>query len=42
MPRNALARGTRVDRIDEEALLLGSLPELDSNAVINVLAALDR
>lgn len=39
--RDVLSLGNRADRIGRDSTLLGSLPELDSMAVVNVIAALE-
>ena len=39
--RDLLSLGERADRLDSGSLLLGALPELDSMAVVNVIAALE-
>jgi len=39
--RDVLSLGSRADRLDGRSALLGALPELDSMAVVNVIAALE-
>jgi acyl carrier protein len=39
--RDVLSLGSRADRLDDNSALLGALPELDSMAVVNVIAALE-
>jgi len=39
--RDVLSLGDRVDRLRPDSALLGALPELDSMAVVNVIAALE-
>jgi acyl carrier protein len=39
---NALQLGDRIDDMNEETRLLGSLPELDSMAVVLVITALEE
>jgi len=39
--RDILSLGDRADRLSPDSPLLGSLPELDSMAVVNVIAALE-
>jgi len=39
--RNVLSLGKRADRLDESSALLGAIPELDSMAVVNVIAVLE-
>jgi acyl carrier protein len=39
--RDVLSLGQRADRLDEQSALLGALPELDSMAVVDVIAALE-
>jgi len=39
--RDVLSLGNRADRLGPDSALLGSLPELDSMAVVNVIAALE-
>lgn len=39
--RDVLSLGGRADRLDGDSALLGALPELDSMAVVNVIAALE-
>lgn len=39
--RDVLSLGKRADKLDADAPLLGALPELDSMAVVNVIAALE-
>lgn len=39
--RDVLSLGDRVDRLSLGSALLGSVPELDSMAVVNVIAALE-
>jgi acyl carrier protein len=39
--RDVLSLGSRADRLDDNSVLLGALPELDSMAVVNVIAALE-
>jgi acyl carrier protein len=39
--RDVLSLGSRADRLDGNSALLGALPELDSMAVVNVIAALE-
>ena len=39
--RDVLALGSRADRIDNDSPLVGALPELDSMAVVNIIAALE-
>ena len=39
--RDVLSLGPRADRLDSGSLLLGALPELDSMAVVSVIAALE-
>jgi acyl carrier protein len=40
--RDALQLGSRADRLGAETRLLGSLPELDSMAVLTVLTAIEE
>jgi acyl carrier protein len=39
--RDVLSLGSRADRLEGNSALLGALPELDSMAVVNVIAALE-
>jgi acyl carrier protein len=39
--RDVLSLGNRADRLDTGSPLLGALPELDSMAVVSVIAALE-
>jgi acyl carrier protein len=39
--RDVLSLGARADRLKPDSALLGALPELDSMAVVNVIAALE-
>jgi acyl carrier protein len=39
--RDVLSLGDRADRLTMHSALLGSVPELDSMAVVNVIAALE-
>jgi acyl carrier protein len=39
--RDVLSLGNRADRLDTSSALLGALPELDSMAVVSVIAALE-
>ena len=39
--RDVLSLGARADRLQSDSTLLGALPELDSMAVVNVIAALE-
>jgi acyl carrier protein len=39
--RDVLSLGTRADRLEPGSPLLGAIPELDSMAVVSVLAALE-
>jgi acyl carrier protein len=39
--RDVLSLGNRADRLDASSSLLGALPELDSMAVVSVLAAIE-
>jgi acyl carrier protein len=39
--RDVLSLGTRADRLEASSALLGAIPELDSMAVVSVLAALE-
>ena len=39
--RDVLSLGPRADRLKPDTALLGSVPELDSMAVVNVIAALE-
>ena len=39
--RDVLSLGPRADRLDKGSPLLGALPELDSMAVVSVIAALE-
>ena len=39
--RDVLSLGARADRLQEGSALLGAIPELDSMAVVNVIAALE-
>jgi acyl carrier protein len=39
--RDVLSLGDRADRLTRGSALLGSVPELDSMAVVNVIAALE-
>lgn len=39
--RDILSLGDRADRLSPDSPLLGALPELDSMAVVNVIAALE-
>jgi len=39
--RDVLSLGPRADRLQEGSALLGAIPELDSMAVVNVIAALE-
>jgi len=39
--RDVLSLGARADRLDRGSPLLGAVPELDSMAVVNVVAALE-
>lgn len=39
--RDVLSLGARADRLSRDAPLLGAIPELDSMAVVNVIAALE-
>ena len=39
--RDVLSLGSRADRLQANTALLGALPELDSMAVVGVLAALE-
>ena len=39
--RDVLSLGPRADRLRPDTALLGSVPELDSMAVVNVIAALE-
>jgi acyl carrier protein len=39
--RDVLSLGGRADRLDTNSALLGALPELDSMAVVSVIAALE-
>jgi acyl carrier protein len=39
--RDVLSLGGRADRLDTSSALLGALPELDSMAVVSVIAALE-
>lgn len=39
--RDVLSLGDRADRLAQDSALLGSVPELDSMAVVNVIAALE-
>jgi acyl carrier protein len=39
--RDVLSLGARADQLRPDTALLGSVPELDSMAVINVIAALE-
>lgn len=39
--RDVLSLGGRADRLGRNSALLGSVPELDSMAVVNVIAALE-
>jgi len=39
--RDVLSLGNRADRLDSSSALLGALPELDSMAVVSVIAALE-
>ena len=39
--RDVLSLGNRADRLGTDSALMGSLPELDSMAVVNVIAALE-
>ena len=39
--RDVLSLGPRADRLDTGSPLLGALPELDSMAVVSVIAALE-
>ena len=40
--REVLDIGARADRLEAESALLGALPELDSMAVVGLIAALER
>jgi acyl carrier protein len=39
--RDVLSLGSRADRLGPQSALLGAVPELDSMAVVNVIAALE-
>jgi len=39
--RDVLSLGARADRLNANSALLGAVPELDSMAVVNVIAALE-
>jgi acyl carrier protein len=39
--RDVLSLGPRADKLDEHSALLGAVPELDSMAVVNVIASLE-
>jgi acyl carrier protein len=39
--RDVLSLGDRADRLRMDSALLGAIPELDSMAVVNVIAALE-
>lgn len=39
--RDVLSLGARADRLRRDSSLLGAVPELDSMAVVNVIAALE-
>jgi len=39
--RDVLSLGSRADRLDMSSALLGAVPELDSMAVVSVIAALE-
>jgi acyl carrier protein len=39
--RDVLSLGARADRLQASSALLGAVPELDSMAVVNVIAALE-
>ena len=39
--RDVLSLGDRADRLQANSALLGAIPELDSMAVVNVIAALE-
>ena len=39
--RDVLSLGGRADRLDTNSALLGAVPELDSMAVVSVIAALE-
>lgn len=39
--RDVLSLGARADRMQADSALLGAVPELDSMAVVNVIAALE-
>jgi acyl carrier protein len=39
--RDVLSLGARADRLQAGSALLGAIPELDSMAVVNVIAALE-
>ena len=39
--RDVLSLGSRADRLDMQSALLGAVPELDSMAVVSVIAALE-
>lgn len=39
--RDVLSLGSRADRLQAGSALLGAVPELDSMAVVNVIAALE-
>jgi acyl carrier protein len=39
--RDVLSLGRRADRLDTHSALLGAVPELDSMAVVSVIAALE-
>ena len=39
--RDVLSLGARADRLGSHSALLGAVPELDSMAVVNVIAALE-
>jgi acyl carrier protein len=39
--RDVLSLGSRADRLQRDSALLGALPELDSMAVANVIAAIE-
>ena len=39
--RDVLSLNARADRLDANSALLGAVPELDSMAVVNVIAALE-
>lgn len=41
MLRDVLSLGARTDTLSRESPLLGALPEMDSMAVVNVIAAIE-